>query len=115
VAIEPTTSVAHVVADWCRFNGVNTIFIDPGSPWQSAWIDSFNSRIRDELLNLWHFDSLLEARVLIEDWRIDYNTNRPHSAHGDLTPTQLAQAWTTRHQPALAWQLDHSSGPAHYL
>ena len=49
-------------------------------------IESFNSRLRDELLNLWQFDSLLEARVIIEDWRIDHNKTRPHSAHGDLTP-----------------------------
>ena len=48
---------------------------------------------RDEFLNLWHFDSLLEAQVLTEDWRIDYNANRPHSAHGDLTPTQYALQW----------------------
>jgi hypothetical protein len=72
------------------------VFIDPGSPWQNAWIESFNGRLRDELLNLWQFDSLLEAQVIIEDWRIDYNTNRPHSAHGDLTPTEFAQAWTTK-------------------
>jgi putative transposase len=94
--------IANAVADWCRFNGVDTIFIDPGSPWQNAWIESFNGRLRDELLNGWIFDSLLEAQVIIEDWRIDYNTNRPHSAHGDLTPTEFAQAWTTRNQPALA-------------
>ena len=94
--------IANAVADWCRFNGVDSIFIDPGSPWQNAWIESFNGRLRDELLNGWHFDSLLEAQVVIEDWRIDYNNNRPHSAHGDLTPTEFAQAWTTRHQPALA-------------
>jgi len=94
--------IAQAVADWCRFNEVSTIFIDPGSPWQNAWIESFNSRLRDELLNLWHFDSLLEAQVLIEDWRIDYNINRPHSAHGDLTPSEFAQAWTDRNQPALA-------------
>jgi putative transposase len=87
--------VALAVADWCRFNEVNTTFIDPGSPWQNAWIESFNSRLRNELLNGWHFDSLLEAQVLIEDWRIDYNMNRPHSAHGDLTPHEFAQAWTT--------------------
>lgn len=94
--------IARAVTDWCRFNHVGSIFIDPGSPWQNAWIESFNSRLRDELLNGWQFDSLLEAQVLIEDWRIDYNINRPHSAHGDLTPTEFAQAWTTRHQPALA-------------
>ena len=91
--------IAHAVADWCRFNGVGTIFIDPGSPWQNAWIESFNGRLRDELLNGWRFDSLLEAKVLIEDWRIDYNMNRPHSAHGDLTPSEFAEAWTNRHQP----------------
>ena len=94
--------IAAAVADWCRFNGVNTVFIDPGSPWQNAWIESFNGRLRDELLNGWQFDSRLEARVLIEDWRIDYNEHRPHSAHGELTPSEFAKAWTTRTQPALA-------------
>lgn len=94
--------VAHAVADWCRFNGVNTVFIDPGSPWQNAWIESFNGKFRDELLNLWQFDSLLEARVIIEDWRIDYNVNRPHTAHGDLTPSEFAQHWTTTNQPQAA-------------
>ena len=94
--------IAYAVADWCRFNAVDSVFIDPGSPWQNAWIESFNGRLRDELLNLWRFDSLLEARVLIEDWRIDYNMRRPHSAHGELTPDEFARAWTTRNQPALA-------------
>ena len=94
--------IAHAVADWCRFNQVSSIFIDPGSPWQNAWIESFNGRLRDELLNAWRFDNLLEAKVLIEDWRIDYNMNRPHSAHGDLTPNEFAQAWTNQHQPILA-------------
>jgi putative transposase len=94
--------IAYAVADWCRFNGVNSIFIDPGSPWQNAWIESFNGRLRDELLNGWRFDSLLEAKVLIEDWRIDYNINRPHSAHGELTPSEFVQAWTYRHEPVPA-------------
>ncbi len=94
--------VALAVADWCRFNGVGSIFIDPGSPWQNAWIESFNGRLRDELLNGWRFDSLLEAQVIIEDWRIDYNINRPHSAHGDLTPNEFAQAWHQQPEPALA-------------
>lgn len=94
--------VAHAIDDWCRFNGVDSVFIDPGSPWQNAWIESFNGRLRDELLNLWIFDSLLEAQVLIEDWRRDYNTNRPHTAHGLLTPTEFALQWTTQHQPQLA-------------
>ncbi|MCL4137868.1 UNVERIFIED_CONTAM: hypothetical protein GTU68_043017 [Idotea baltica] len=49
--------VAWAVADWCRFNGTKTVFIDPGSPWQNAWIESFNGRLRDELLNGWQFRS----------------------------------------------------------
>ncbi len=53
-------------------------------------IESFNGRLRDELLSLWRFDSRLEARVIVEDWRIDYNTNRPHTAHGDQTPAEFA-------------------------
>jgi putative transposase len=94
--------IAHAVADWCRFNDVGSVFIDPGSPWQNAWIESFNGRLRDELLNSWRFDSLREARVIIEDWRCDYNANRPHSAHGELTPTEFALQWTTTHQPQAA-------------
>ena len=94
--------IAYAVRDWCRFNDVDSVFIDPGSPWQNAWIESFNGRLRDEFLNGWQFDSLLEAQVLIEDWRIDYNMRRPHSAHGELTPDEFARTWTTQHQPALA-------------
>ena len=94
--------VAHAVADWCRFNDCGSVFIDPGSPWQNAWIESFNGKLRDELLNAWQFDSLLEARVIIEDWRIDYNWNRPHTAHGDLTPSEFAAKWTTINQPQAA-------------
>jgi transposase InsO family protein len=93
--------IANAVADWCRFNGTGTVFIDPGSPWQNAWIESFNGRLRDEFLNGHRFDSLFEAQVLIEDWRIDYNMNRPHSAHGWLSPNEFARAWTNRHQPQL--------------
>ncbi len=83
--------IAAAVADWCRFNGVDTIFIDRGSAWQNAWIGSFNGELRDELLDLWQFDSLLEAKVLIEDHRIGYSIIRPHTAHGDLTPTEFAE------------------------
>jgi putative transposase len=92
------------VAEWCAANGTHSVFIDPGSPWQNAWIESFNSRLRDELLNLWQFDGLLEAQVLIGDWRIDYNESRPHSAHGDLTPSEFATTWTNNqnHQPQAA-------------
>ena len=86
--------IAHAVADWCRFNGVDTVFTDPGSPWQNAWIESFDGRLRDELLNAWQFDSLLETRVHLGDWRIDDNCNRPDTTHGDLTPTEFADTYT---------------------
>jgi putative transposase len=77
------------------------VFIDPGSPpWQNAWIESFNGRMRDEFLNGRQFDSLIEAKVLTEDWRIDYNLNRPHSAHG--WPAEFARDWLTNNQPQLA-------------
>jgi transposase InsO family protein len=80
------------------------VFIDPGSPWQNAWIESFNGRFRDEILNLWQFDSKLEAQVIIEDWRIDYNWQRPHTAHGDLTPAEFAATWALdrRFEPGMA-------------
>ena len=94
--------IAYAVADWCRFNGTGTVFIDPGSPWQNAWIESFNGRMRDEHLNGQQFDSLLEAQVLTEDWRIDYNMNRPHSAHGWLTPAEFVEQWLNRQQLQLA-------------
>ena len=94
--------IADAVADWCRFNGAGTLFIDPGSPWQNAWIESFNGRLRDEHLNGQLFDSLLEAQVLTEAWRIDYNCNRRHSGLGRMTPAAFAEAWNTRSQLTLA-------------
>ncbi len=93
--------ISNAVRDWCRFNAVATVFIEPGSPWQNAWIESFNSRLRDEHLNGIQFDSLLEAQVFTEDWRVDYNMNRPHSALGGLTPDEYAQDWNTRNQKSL--------------
>ena len=90
------------MTDWCRFNGTNAVFIGPGSPWQNCWIESFNGRLRDEYINGQRFDSLLEAQVLLEDWRIDYNMNGPHSAHGWLTPVEFVEVWLNRQQLTLA-------------
>jgi putative transposase len=86
---------ANALRDWCRFIGAGTSYIEPGSPWQNPYVESFGSRLRDELLAVEAFTTLLEARVLVEDWRIEYNTVRPHSALGYLTPTDYAKAWTT--------------------
>ena len=88
---------ANALRDWCRFTGTGTSYIEPGSPWQNPYVESFGGRLRDELLAVEAFTSLLEARVLVEDWRIEYNTLRPHSALGYLTPTDYAKTWTATH------------------
>jgi putative transposase len=107
--------VAYAVADWCRFNGTGTVLIDPGSPWQNAWIESFNGRLRDEFLNGQLFTSLLEARVLLEAWRMDYNEERPHSAHGWRPPAEFARDWTITNQLQLAWRVDQQPGTGQAL
>ena len=71
---------ATTVRDWLSRVGVKTLFIEPGSPWENGYNESFNGKLRDELLNGEIFDTLLEARVLIERWRRHYNAVRPHSS-----------------------------------
>ena len=92
--------VALAVSDWCRFNGAASLFINPGSPWQNAWIEPFNGRLRDELLNSWRFDSLLEARVIS---KTGVRLQRQHTPlpHGELTPAQFALQYHD-HQPQVA-------------
>jgi len=71
---------AKAVREWlCRI-GVKTLFIEPGSPWENGYIESFNGKLRDELLNGEIFTTLFEAQVLIENWRREYNQVRPHSS-----------------------------------
>jgi putative transposase len=89
--------IANALRDWCRFTGSGTSYIEPGSPWQNPYVESFGGRLRDELLAVEAFSSLLEAQVLVEDWRIEYNTLRPHSALGYLTPIGYTKTWTTGH------------------
>ena len=77
---------AKRVKDWLERVEVKTLFIEPGSPWENGYVESFNGKLRDELLNGEIFDTLLEAKVLIERWRVEYNTIRPHSALGYQAP-----------------------------
>ena len=77
---------AHAVRRRLEKVDVKTLFIEPGSPWENGYIESFNGRLRDELLNRKIFDTLREAQVLIETWRREYNHVRPHSALGDGPP-----------------------------
>ena len=71
---------AKVVRNWLNRLGVKTLFIEPGSPWENGYIESFNGKMRDELLNRDIFTTLEEAKILIEQWRREYNQVRPHSS-----------------------------------
>ena len=77
---------AHAVRDWLGRIGVKTLYIEPGSPWENGYNESFNSKLRDEILNTEIFSTLKEAKVLIERWRHHYNTIRPHSSLGYRPP-----------------------------
>ncbi|APF89354.1 integrase (plasmid) [Ralstonia solanacearum FJAT-91] len=80
-----------VLDAWAYEAGVTLSFIRPGKPVENAYIESFNGRFRDECLNEHWFVSMRHARQLIEEWRVEYNTERPHSSLGYLTPAQFAQ------------------------
>ncbi len=77
---------ALAVRSWLAKVGVRTLYIEPGSPWENGYVESFNGKLRDELLNGEIFYTLREAKVLIERWRREYNTIRPHSALGYRPP-----------------------------
>jgi transposase InsO family protein len=77
---------AEMLRGWLQRLGVKTLFIEPGSPWENGYIESFNGKLRDELLNGEIFDTILEARVITEQWRMHYNTIRPHSSLGYQPP-----------------------------
>jgi putative transposase len=82
--------IATAIRQWLERVGVKTLYIEPGSPWENGYGESFNGKLRDELLNVEVFDSLLEAQVLVERWRIHYNTVRPHSSLGYRPPAPEA-------------------------
>jgi putative transposase len=82
---------------WAYERGVKQQFIEPGKPVQNAYVESFNGKVRDECLNEHWFTVLAEARTLIEQWRQDYNEQRPHSALGNRTPLEFARAAASPH------------------
>lgn len=93
--------VSRRVQQWLLECGVETLYVAPGSPWQNAYSESFNSRLRDELLSREAFGSLKEAQVLVEDWRGHYNHRRPHSSLEYKTPAAFAAACAARDSAAL--------------
>lgn len=82
--------ISMVVCEWLSEVGIETIFINPGSPWENPFIESTNDKIRDEKLNCEIFYTLKEAQVIIELFRKEYNEERPHSSLGNLTPSEMA-------------------------
>jgi len=86
--------IAHAVQQWLRENQIKTIYIDPGSPWQNGFVESFHGRFRDECLNREQLWTLTEARVVIEDYRYEYNQRRPHSRLGYQSPARFAAQLT---------------------
>jgi putative transposase len=108
-----------VMDEWAYRRGVRLQFIEPGKPIQNAFIESFNSRLRDECLNEQVFVSLADARQRIEQWRVQYNRERPHSSLGYLAPEEFAastgqtgsarNAWPAK--GTLAGALQHAAVP----
>jgi transposase InsO family protein len=82
--------IAKIVQRWLAENQIKTIYIEPGSPWQNGFVESFHGRFRDECLNREQLWTLTEARVVIGDYRCKYNQHRPHSRLGYLSPARFA-------------------------
>ena len=96
--------VAKAVRGWIGGVGARAAFIEPGSPWENGYVESFNGKLRDELLNAEAFNTLAEAAVVIEQWRLHYNTARPHSSLGYRPPAPEVVAPTPTKPP-------HGPGP----
>ena len=94
--------IAKTLRKWLAGIGTRPLYIEPGSPWENGYCESFNSKLRDELLNGEVFYSLREAQVLIERWRVHYNTRRPHSSLGYRPPAPAAVSPAAVEKPDLS-------------
>jgi putative transposase len=88
-----TEFTSRAMIEWEDNNPTSLAFIDPGKPTQNAFVESFNGKLRDECLNENYFLNLAHARIVIEAWRIEYNSERPHSSLNDLTPEEYTEQW----------------------
>ena len=100
----------QVLDAWAYQANVQLSFIRPGKPNENAYIESFNGKFRDECLNEHWFITMEQARRIIEEWRIEYNTERPHSSLGDLTPQEFAEISLARNEKAVSLTADSNSG-----
>ena len=98
--------IAHALCAWLYAQHIDTHHIDPGSPWQNPYAESFNGHFRDECLNLEEFLMVLEAQVVTEHWRQHYNTQRPHSSLANQTPDAFRRQWQAAHGPLPGARLD---------
>jgi len=94
--------VARAVRDWLARKGCQTIYIEPGSPWENPYIESFNGKFRDECLNMELFRNVNEAQAVADSWREGYNERRPHSGLGNLTPREFADSLPAVQKEALS-------------
>jgi putative transposase len=110
---------SRAMIEWAGRRGIELAWIDPGKPIQNAFAESFNSRFRDECLNQHHFTTLDDARALIEAWRQDYNSVRPHTSLRGETPERFFELWSEAmasdqspvHQPRLPFPIDTQANP----
>ena len=91
--------IATAVQEWLAASGVRTLYISPGSPWENAYAETFNGKLEDELLGGEIFFTLAESRVLIEQYRLEYNHERPHSSLGYRTPAEFAAGFEKAEPP----------------
>jgi putative transposase len=97
--------VSRAILQWLTNEAkIETALIDPGKPWQNGANESFNGKFRDECLGMQWFQNRTEARVLIETWRREYNSVRPHSSLGNLTPAEFAARCSTTQQTEAIFQ-----------
>ena len=88
--------VSRAILRWLHGANIETAAIDPGKPWQNGSNESFNGKLRDECLSMQWFKNRIDARIVIEDWRREYNAVRPHSSLNNLTPAEFAKRTSTR-------------------
>ena len=84
--------VSRAVLQWLSATKIETALIDPGKPWQNGANESFNGKFRDECLGMQWFKNRIDAKILIEDWRQEFNSERPHSSLGNRTPEEFARS-----------------------
>ena len=96
--------IAKAIQRWTKQLGIDTLYIEPGSPWENGFAESFHSRLRDEFLATETFESLAAARKLTAAWKEDYNHHRPHSSLGYVTPAEFAARCVASVRPTASLQ-----------